>query len=170
MGFEPTRAEHIGLAVQRLNHSATSSTQPGCSSMKGFLPAGGFANCLLNKLSEGFTPLLPDARGVKSALVAQSRLHFCDYRPPLVPLHLLISPSLSSYTEPFYVIFYCPEDVSSRCLRSVCKFRSDCTGSHPRRHSSVFHYVLKSDFSVSFSRMAQLESRRTYEYIRRSRL
>ena len=25
MGFEPTRAEHIGLAVQRLNHSATSS-------------------------------------------------------------------------------------------------------------------------------------------------
>ena len=26
MGFEPTRAEHIGLAVQRLNHSATSSS------------------------------------------------------------------------------------------------------------------------------------------------
>ena len=25
MGFEPTRAEHIELAVQRLNHSATSS-------------------------------------------------------------------------------------------------------------------------------------------------
>ena len=25
MEFEPTRAEHIGLAVQRLNHSATSS-------------------------------------------------------------------------------------------------------------------------------------------------
>ena len=25
IGFEPTRAEHIGLAVQRLNHSATSS-------------------------------------------------------------------------------------------------------------------------------------------------
>ena len=25
MGFEPTRAQHIGLAVQRLNHSATSS-------------------------------------------------------------------------------------------------------------------------------------------------
>ena len=25
MGFEPTRAEHIGLAVQRLNHSDTSS-------------------------------------------------------------------------------------------------------------------------------------------------
>ncbi len=28
MGFEPTRAEHIGLAVQRLNHSATSSVLP----------------------------------------------------------------------------------------------------------------------------------------------
>ena len=27
MGFEPTRAEHIGLAVQRLNHSATSSAE-----------------------------------------------------------------------------------------------------------------------------------------------
>ena len=25
MGFEPMRTEHIGLAVQRLNHSATSS-------------------------------------------------------------------------------------------------------------------------------------------------
>ena len=25
MGFEPTRAEHNGLAVHRLNHSATSS-------------------------------------------------------------------------------------------------------------------------------------------------
>ena len=25
MGFEPTRAEHTGLAVQRLNHSASSS-------------------------------------------------------------------------------------------------------------------------------------------------
>ncbi|KAJ0181229.1 hypothetical protein K1T71_003314 [Dendrolimus kikuchii] len=29
MGFEPTRAEHIGLAVQRLNHSATSSCDCG---------------------------------------------------------------------------------------------------------------------------------------------
>ena len=28
MGFEPTRAEPIGLAVQRLNHSATSSLSP----------------------------------------------------------------------------------------------------------------------------------------------
>ena len=27
MGFEPTRAEPIGLAVQRLNHSATSSVK-----------------------------------------------------------------------------------------------------------------------------------------------
>ena len=26
MGFEPTRAEHNGLAVHRLNHSATLST------------------------------------------------------------------------------------------------------------------------------------------------
>ena len=26
MGFEPMRAEHNGLAVHRLNHSATSST------------------------------------------------------------------------------------------------------------------------------------------------
>jgi hypothetical protein len=31
MGFEPTRAEHIGLAVQRLNHSATSSLVDGLS-------------------------------------------------------------------------------------------------------------------------------------------
>ena len=29
MGFEPTRAEPIGLAVQRLNHSATSSCHCG---------------------------------------------------------------------------------------------------------------------------------------------
>ena len=29
MGFEPTRAEHIGLAVQHLNHSATSSDDMG---------------------------------------------------------------------------------------------------------------------------------------------
>ena len=27
MEFEPTRVEHIGLAVQRLNHSATSSVE-----------------------------------------------------------------------------------------------------------------------------------------------
>ena len=27
MGFEPTRAEHNGLAVHRLNHSATSSAR-----------------------------------------------------------------------------------------------------------------------------------------------
>ena len=29
MGFEPTRAEHNGLAVHRLNHSATSSSARG---------------------------------------------------------------------------------------------------------------------------------------------
>ena len=29
MGFEPTRAEHIGLAVQRLNLSATASLTAG---------------------------------------------------------------------------------------------------------------------------------------------
>ena len=34
MGFEPTRAEHIGLAVQRLNHSATSSTLKECCQAK----------------------------------------------------------------------------------------------------------------------------------------
>lgn len=39
MGFEPTRAEHNGLAVHRLNHSATSSLVrvPDCS-----LGSGGF--------------------------------------------------------------------------------------------------------------------------------
>ena len=35
MGFEPTRAEHIGLAVQRLNHSATSSDLYGIRSKLG---------------------------------------------------------------------------------------------------------------------------------------
>ena len=34
MGFEPTRAEHIGLAVQRLNHSATSSGERSMSKFK----------------------------------------------------------------------------------------------------------------------------------------
>ena len=37
MGFEPTRAEPIGLAVQRLNHSATSSTSV-IISLKKMLP------------------------------------------------------------------------------------------------------------------------------------
>jgi len=113
----------------------------------GFFLAGGFVTCLPNKLSEGFTPLLPDSGGGggKWALVAQGRIHFCHYRPPLAPLQLLILPFLPPYTEPFYVIFYWPEDVSSRCLRNVCNLLSDCTGSHPRRHSSVFHYALKSD-------------------------
>ena len=31
MGFEPTRAEPIGLAVQRLNHSATVSHGALCN-------------------------------------------------------------------------------------------------------------------------------------------
>ena len=37
MGFEPTRAAPIGLAVQRLNHSATSSTSV-IISLKKMLP------------------------------------------------------------------------------------------------------------------------------------
>ena len=37
MGFEPTRAEHIGLAVQRLNHSATSSCTK-CTAKSAFHP------------------------------------------------------------------------------------------------------------------------------------
>ena len=35
MGFEPTRAEPIGLAVQRLNHSATSSHMTGDTTVYG---------------------------------------------------------------------------------------------------------------------------------------
>ena len=34
MGFEPTHAEHIGLAVQRLNHSATSSHNISLSKLR----------------------------------------------------------------------------------------------------------------------------------------
>ena len=38
MGFEPTRAEHIGLAVQRLNHSANSSIdKPKINVVRSFL-------------------------------------------------------------------------------------------------------------------------------------
>ena len=37
MGFEPTRAEHIGLAVQRLNHSATSSCMLHCCGLTNVL-------------------------------------------------------------------------------------------------------------------------------------
>ena len=44
MGFEPMRAEHIGLAVQRLNHSATLSSwrrlSPPCQSS---LPGSAFS-------------------------------------------------------------------------------------------------------------------------------
>ena len=38
MGFEPTRAEPIGLAVQRLNHSAASSDES--MPIPSFLPLG----------------------------------------------------------------------------------------------------------------------------------
>ena len=41
MGFEPTRAEPIGLAVQRLNHSATSSQCQECPP-KGQVSLSGF--------------------------------------------------------------------------------------------------------------------------------
>ena len=46
MGFEPTRAEPIGLAVQRLNHSATSSDSC-CVIFCGFstFTLGAFAIC-----------------------------------------------------------------------------------------------------------------------------
>ena len=39
MGFEPTRAEHIGLAVQRLNHSATSSVLIICYGLTNVFPS-----------------------------------------------------------------------------------------------------------------------------------
>lgn len=39
MGFEPTRAEPIGLAVQRLNHSATSSSYPSLTFLFNILSA-----------------------------------------------------------------------------------------------------------------------------------
>ena len=45
MGFEPTRAEHIGLAVQRLNHSATSSDLCG----KGATIGGYVTTCYFHK-------------------------------------------------------------------------------------------------------------------------
>ena len=41
MGFEPTRAEHIGLAVQRLNLSATASLTAG-RAIPGFYKVGTF--------------------------------------------------------------------------------------------------------------------------------
>ena len=46
MGFEPTRAEHIGLAVQRLNHSATSSVDT--------LPIDVVRSCLKHVLEPSF--------------------------------------------------------------------------------------------------------------------
>ena len=47
MGFEPTRAEHIGLAVQRLNHSATSSLVDGWSHQLD-------STALINQMSKSF--------------------------------------------------------------------------------------------------------------------
>ena len=41
MGFEPTRAEPIGLAVQRLNHSATSSLMEKGQQMLKYFPTPG---------------------------------------------------------------------------------------------------------------------------------
>ena len=48
MGFEPTRAEHIGLAVQRLNHSATVSH----GNTTGFYYYN--SKLLINKIQENF--------------------------------------------------------------------------------------------------------------------
>ena len=47
MGFEPTRAEHNGLAVHRLNHSATSSIY--CSDIIHFGHSRVFANFYTTK-------------------------------------------------------------------------------------------------------------------------
>ena len=41
MGFEPTRAEHNGLAVHRLNHSATSSVETS------FKPVLNVSDCMI---------------------------------------------------------------------------------------------------------------------------
>ena len=41
MGFEPTRAEPIGLAVQRLNHSATSSRLAELQKISKYFPTPG---------------------------------------------------------------------------------------------------------------------------------
>ena len=49
MGFEPTRAEHIGLAVQRLNHSATSSV---------FIKLLGIRNAIFELLQFGVLALV----------------------------------------------------------------------------------------------------------------
>ena len=46
MGFEPTRAEHNGLAVHRLNHSATSSH------LKQFTEYMEYGKALKNKLNQ----------------------------------------------------------------------------------------------------------------------
>ena len=45
MGFEPTRAEHNGLAVHRLNHSATSSSLTFQLIFTGFMREREFLQC-----------------------------------------------------------------------------------------------------------------------------
>ena len=46
MGFEPTRAEHNGLAVHRLNHSATSSDEGAGASIQSWRPMYNLPNAL----------------------------------------------------------------------------------------------------------------------------
>ena len=63
MGFEPTRAEHNGLAVHRLNHSATSSwcvnvLKDYCAAMQIFLMTS-CAWTLTNKHYETSPVLMP---------------------------------------------------------------------------------------------------------------
>ena len=76
MGFEPTRTEPIGLAVQRLNHSATSSHWYVCREL------GRETNCTP---PSNFAFLVVD---LKHHLGAR-----CDY-PKLAPPPLPVTPSL----------------------------------------------------------------------------
>ena len=46
MGFEPTRGDPIGLAVQRLNHSATSSRTDIGSCKEGFVMSLQYVNLI----------------------------------------------------------------------------------------------------------------------------
>ena len=67
MGFEPTRAEHIGLAVQRLNHSATSSLYVPLVTLQRELPS---SCCLIAR------------KRTTSLIHARTRMRFrCDARP-----------------------------------------------------------------------------------------
>ena len=54
MGFEPTRAEPNGLAVHRLNHSATSSTTRAITVSFKNLNILLFSSCLLMTMVEYF--------------------------------------------------------------------------------------------------------------------